>query len=426
MKQKTFAVIGFGDRGEVYSRYALNHADEMKIVAVVEPNPVRKKYAQELFGIDDEMCFNSVEDFVKQGRVADCVINATMDTLHIPTTLPLLPLGYDILLEKPITNNKEELLLLQSEIKKYGNRVVVCHVMRYTPFYRGIKKILLSGEIGRVKHINTEENVGFAHSAISFIRGKWGSKKECGSSMLLQKCCHDTDLICWLNNTTRPALITSFGSQEFFVENNAPKGAGTRCLVDCAVEKDCPFSARKIHLDNDPMGILVWADLNKLPEEVTMEEKEEYLKTTSPFGKCIYKTGSDTVDQQSVMIRFQNGTTATHTMIKGCARAGRRVKIYGELGEIEGFTEENCFYVRTYNEKNILMNERMVDVSKEIVDINDHHNGGDAGIVEDFLAVVNGEEPSVSTSYFDNSIDSHLVVYAGDESMEQGKYVLLK
>ncbi len=423
MKQKTFAVIGFGDRGEVYSRYALSHPQEMKIVAVVEPNEVRKNYAQKLFGIGDDMCFRCVEDFVAKGRIADCVINATMDTLHIPTTLPLLPLGYDILLEKPITNNKEDLLLLQSQIKKYGNRVVVCHVMRYTPFYRAVKRILLSGEIGKVKHINTEENVGFAHASVSFIRGKWGNTQRCGSSMLLQKCCHDTDLICWLNGTTRPAVVSSFGSREFFVPSNAPVGAGEKCLVDCPVEAQCPFSARKLYLENDPLGIIVWEGLNKLPEEVTAEEKEAYLKADSPFGKCIYKTDSDTVDQQTVMIRFQNGTTATHTMIKGCARAGRRVKIYGELGEIEGFTEDNAFFVRTYNERNILMNERKVDISQEILDATDHHNGGDAGIVQDFLAVVNDEEPSISTSYFDNSIDSHLVVYAGDESMERNALV---
>ncbi len=423
MKQKTFAVIGFGDRGEVYSRYALSHPDEMKIVAVVEPNKVRKEYAQKLFGIADDMCFDSVEEFVKRGRIADCVINGTMDTLHIQTTMPLLPLGYDILLEKPITNNKDDLLRLQSEIKKYGNKVVVCHVMRYTPFYRAIKKILLSGEIGRVKHINTEENVGFAHASVSFIRGKWGNTVRCGSSMLLQKCCHDTDLICWLNSSTRPVLVSSFGSREFFVNANAPENSGERCLTDCPIEKDCPFSSRKLYLENDPLAIIVWEGLNKLPEDVTPEEKEAYLKADSPFGKCIYKTDSDTVDQQMLMIKFQNGTTATHTMIKGCARAGRRVKIYCELGEVEGFTEENCFYVRKYNEHNILMDERKVDISEEILDPADHHNGGDAGIVEDFLAVVNNEEPSVSTSYFENSIDSHLVVYAGDESMGMGALV---
>lgn len=423
MKQITAAAIGFGDRAEIYCRYALKNPDELKIVAVVDPDPLKRKYAKELFGIAEENCFRSVEEFVGRGRIADCVINGTMDELHIATTLPLLPLGYDVLLEKPVTNNEKELKQLEAEAERYKNKIVVCHVLRYTPFYRKIKEIVAQGEIGEIKHIETAENVGFAHASVSYIRGKWNNRKKCGSSYLLAKCCHDTDLICWLNDKSFPQEISSFGTKAYWIADKAPKGSGTRCLIDCAIEKECPFSAKKMYLDNNPMPITLWADIPKNFRDVTYEERETALKTTSPFGVCIYKTDADVVDQQTTMIKFADGSTACHTLVSGVARAGRRIKIYGTLGEIEGFTEDNFFFVRTYNASNILYDERKIEITEDI--LGDNHYGGDRRIVEDFLRVIRGEKPSVSTSTLKASVVSHLCVYAADKSMEERRIVEL-
>ena len=45
-------------------------------------------------------------------RFADCVINGTMDHQHVPTSLPLLEAGYDMLLEKPFATSEEEMWAL--------------------------------------------------------------------------------------------------------------------------------------------------------------------------------------------------------------------------------------------------------------------------------------------------------------------------
>ncbi len=421
MKQITAAVIGFGDRAEIYSKYSLRYPDELKIVAVVEPRKFRRDYAKTLFNIPDERCFSNLEDFIACGKIADCVINGTMDAIHIKTTMPLLPLGYDVLLEKPISGNEKELKKFSKAVEKYKNKVVVCHVLRYTPYFKAMKEIIDSGEIGEIKHIENSENVGFAHASIAYIRGKWNSEKKTGSSYMLAKCSHDADYICWFNSNTVPEKVSSFGSKKFWVKEKAPLNSGTKCLVDCPIEEQCPYSAKKMYIDNDPMPITVWADIHKDYREITTEEKIEALKTFSPFGKCVYKTDSDLIDQQIMMIYFSNGSTACHTLISGVAMAGRHTKIYCTKGEIEGFTEENCFYVRKYNQDNILYDERKVEITEDILD--DNHYGGDSRLVQDFIRLLNGEKPSVSTSTLDKSVYSHLCVYSADKSMKKGKIV---
>ena len=143
MKKVSVVVIGFGDRAVAYTKYALNNPDRLEVKAVIDPNPFRRSLAKEMFSIPDEMLFERMEDCLKLGKIADAVINATMDELHIPTAIPFLKLGYDMLLEKPITNNKADLLELKRIADENGCKLMICHVLRYTPFYLRIKEITI-------------------------------------------------------------------------------------------------------------------------------------------------------------------------------------------------------------------------------------------------------------------------------------------
>ena len=415
---KTLILVGFGDRGHVYSAEAERHPDQVKIVGVVEPDDFRRNEAKERFGIEEANCFTSVEDCVRRGRIADAVINTTMDTLHVKTAVPFLELGYDMLLEKPITNNKQELLRLEKCAEEHKCKLMICHVLRYTPFYRAIKEVVLSGEIGDIVSMETNEFVALCHASHSYIRGKWNNREVCGSSMLLAKCSHDIDLLCWLNNKTVPERVTSMGGRYFFIEKNAPKNAGTRCLVDCPIEKDCIYSARKISLDHDFFPWLAWDCFKKDPSQVTQEEKEESLKTDNVHGRCIFKTEADIVDRQMVMIRFKDGTIASHGMIAGVAKAGRDIHIVGTLGEVQGFLEENRFTVRTYNPDTLFYNERTVDLASSVAD-DDRHSGGDSRLIEDFIRLLNDEPRSVSSTVIQDSVYGHLTVFAADESLDK-------
>lgn len=418
MKDVSVIVIGFGNRAVTYTRYALVHPERMKVKAVIEPNPVRRDLAKEMFSLDDAALFETMDDCLKLGKIADAVINTTMDELHIETAVPFLELGYDMLLEKPITNNRDELLKLKATAEKHGCNLMICHVLRYTPFYLKIKQIIASGALGEITEMETNELVGIPHASSAYIRGKWKNRSECGSSMLLAKCCHDTDLLCWFNSGTRPVKVVSLGGRRYFTEKNAPQGAGTRCMVDCKVEKECPYSCKKMYIDNECFKQYSFTCLHKKYEDVTMQEKTESLKTNNPMGECVYKTNADIVDRQAIIVEFENGSIATHSMVAGVARPGRNVHIIGTLGEIQGFLEENKFTVRTYDAEHCRYDERV----EEITGLNDGdgHSGGDSRLVEDFVNAELGLARSVSATVIDDSINGHLIVYAADESLESG------
>lgn len=413
---KTIILVGFGERGHIYAGELLRHKDGVKIAGVVEPDEYRRNEAKKWCDIPEENCFSSVEECVKLGKIADAVVNATMDTLHLKTAIPFLELGYDMLIEKPVANNRDDLMQIVNCAKTHGDKLSICFVLRYTDFYRKIKEILSSGEIGKIISIETNEYVAICHASHSFIRGKWNNREKCGSSMLLQKCSHDLDLICWLNNSTVPERVTSMGGRYFFVPENAPKNSGTRCLTDCPIEKECIYSARKLSLEHDDFPMLAWDCFDKNPSEVTPKEREESLKTDNVHGKCIFKTDANVVDRQMVTLQFKDGSVASHGMIVGVAKAGRDIHIVGSLGEIQGFLEDNKFVVRKYNPVTLKYDERTVDLVLS-ADVG-LHSGGDRGLVNDFIDLINA--PSGDSSVIEESVYGHLAVYCADESLEKG------
>lgn len=427
----TAIIVGCGHRAREYAQAATAYSNKFKIIALVDPDKHVRDISKELFNVSDEMCFDNINQVLKLGKIADCVINGTMDSLHIETSVPFLEQGYDLLLEKPITNNAKDLLRLKKVVDEHHNKIMICHVLRYSSFYKEAKKVVLSGEIGEIVHIETTERVGVAHNAISYIRGKWSNEQECGSTMLLAKCCHDIDLICWFNNATSPKKVCSFGGRNFIIPSKAPKGAGTRCLVDCPLVDTCQYSAKMMLLEsNDYLGQYPWQCTGKEWYEVSTEERIESLKTYNPHGLCAYKTNANVVDHQAVMIEFENGSTATHGMMCSAQRAGRSFYILGTKGEIEGWGGDGKIYIRTFDP----VNHDNIDKGKErIIDFNNNdqseaggHYGGDELLARDFVDYMLGAEPSISCTSLDDSVNGHLCVYAADKSRVEEKIVHIK
>ena len=423
MKKVKLIIVGNGDRATCYGKYALTNPEDLQIVAIVDPSERKRKEGAEKYGVAKEMCFESVEKCIeyhdKHEKFADAVFNGTMDELHYETAMPFLKKGYNMLLEKPVVNNMEQMLDIQKTAEENGCLLMVCHVLRYTPFYRSIKEILVTGEIGEIVHIETTENVGIAHSSNSFIRGKWNSTEKCGSSLLLAKCCHDLDLLCWLNSESYPVRTASFGGRNFILPEKAPKDAGNKCLVDCPHVDTCQYSAKSIYVKTDNFPWYSWDCIDKHYDDISKEEKIQSLKTFNAHGNCAYKTASDLVDHQAVMMQFANGSTATHSLLLGTVVPRRTLRIVGTKGEIEGSIETCKFTVYTYDFDNASYKTKEYDVREQIAE-GDHHAGGDFGIIQDFVNMVRGGEVSISCTKIQDSIYGHVSVYKSDESMADG------
>ena len=407
-------IVGGGHRSLTYAELANIESDKMQIVGIADPDENRRISIAKKFGIPEDKCFSTAEELAEAPKFADAVINGTMDHVHVKTTIPLLKAGYDVLLEKPFSVNEEEARELVEAAEKYGRKVMVCFVLRYAPFYRKIKDLILAGEIGEIINIQTNEYVSYHHMSTSHVRGKWNNSDKCHSSMLLAKCCHDLDIMMWLMGDIKPKYVSSFGSNLQFVEENAPENSGTRCLVDCPLVDECLYSAKRIYIDHpDRWSFYVWDALENL-ENPTIEDKINLLKT-SPYGVCAYKSDNNVVDHQTVNVMFSNGATGTHNMVGGTSYGTRTIHITGTKGVITGDFEKAKFVLSKIDPRPGCEHD---DIEFDLKIDNDTHGGGDLDLVRDFVAYVTNETHSVSCTDIHDSFSGHLVVFLADKSRE--------
>lgn len=419
----SIVIVGMGARASIYSTVALTNPELLRVVGVVDVNPDRVEQAKLMFGLAAENCFATVEELLERPKMADAVINCTMDRLHVSTSIPLLRHGYDMLLEKPYALNDEEGKQLIDCVKETGRKVMVCHVLRYTPFYRALRRVIATGVIGEVINIHMANQVGYLHESVSFVRGKYARAEVCGSGMLLTKCSHDLDIMSWLMGGNEPVSISSVGGVFQFKEEKAPEGAGTHCLNDCPLERDCPFSARRLYIEH-PMRWAnnVWHDTGNNP--TTDEEKEAILRQPdNPFSRCVHRCNISIVDHQSVLIHYKDGATGTFTMNGGASKPRRLILVTGTRGEIFGTFEDESFCVRQIEPSAPGgYTERTLDMSD--FQQGDAHGGGDRSIVLDFVALLRGERTSPGCPTLEDSITGHRMVFLAEESRMQGGAML--
>lgn len=186
MKMIKIAILGLGDRGaSVYGNY-LSTRKDVQIHAICDIDEKKLQKYQEKYGVLKENCYSDVDDFFAAGKLADILVIATLDQQHYKQAMQALDLNYHLLLEKPISNDLKECVEIEKKAKEKHLEVIVCHVLRYTTFYRKIKEIVDNHLLGDIVHIHSTENVGYYHQAHSFVRGNWNCKEKT-SPMILQK-----------------------------------------------------------------------------------------------------------------------------------------------------------------------------------------------------------------------------------------------
>jgi predicted dehydrogenase len=298
--------------------------------------------------------------------------------------------------------------------QKAGTQALVCHVLRYAPAFLKVKEILDSGKIGRLISIDALERVGSWHQAHSYVRGNWRTTEQpCGSApMILAKCCHDLDLLQYYIGS-KCTSISSVGDLAFFKEENAPKGSAKRC-VDCAVEKDCPYSAKHVYLtlwenqnrpeDQWPFNIITNAPLTR--------EKLEAAVKEGPYGRCVFHCDNNVVDHQQTLMSFENGVKATLTMTAFTYGGGRRYTFYCSLGQMILDEFEGKIFVACYEQAPEIIS--LVDLTENGYG----HGGGDKGLISQLYDMLAGN--STQTTSLEASVESHLMGICAEESRLKG------
>ena len=406
-----FVLIGAGQRGMIYAKYAYEKGHE--IVAVAETDETKRRIAGESFGIPFACRFSSGAELLAQEKLGDAAIIATMDLDHYSEAVPAMEKGYHLLLEKPISPIPEETLAIEKAAEETGRHVTVCHVLRYSPFFREVKKAAASGKIGKIITIQHNENIGNFHIAHSFVRGNW-RRSDLASPLVMQKACHDMDLMAWIVGS-KCESIASFGDLTYFKSENAPEGAAVRCS-ECQLQDSCRFSAYKCYL---PVA-------GEWPAAVlTADQTEEGLREairTGPYGRCVYHCDNNVCDHQVSILRFRNGVTATFNLSGFTNRMTRTIKIMGEDGEIRASEDANEIEITQFGSTYDTEPEREIIHPPES---QSGHNGGDSGIVDDFLAMLEGQISESATDIHE-SVESHIMACAAEEARITGTVVNLE
>ena len=410
-QQISVVLIGAGDRGSTYTDIMADLPEQYKVVAVAEPIESRRAYIRDRHHLPPEYCFDDWQALFRLGRIADLAIIATLDRDHFLPARAAIALGYHLLLEKPVAPDRESCEILAREAAAAGVKVVVCHVLRYTPLFMTLKDLIEKGRLGEIISINHEENVGNVHQSHSFVRGNWGNTGR-SSMMLLQKSCHDLDILQWLLD--KPCRkIQSFGSLSYFTEKNAPAGAPERCIDGCPQGAECPYNAVKLYLDDKKNAWFREACTRKpAPSD---GEVEAALRSTR-YGRCVYRCDNDVVDHQTVNMLFEGGATVTFTM---CAfnRGGRFIHIMGTAGELRASLTAEEEPIRLYDFKTRSHTEIPVKGKEGLAS---GHGGGDRGIILSLYDYLQGQYTGSSISDIRISVDNHLLAFAAEESRLQG------
>ena len=414
---KTMILIGAGSRGRCYTDKIKDMDGYFKLVAVAEPINDRREYIKNKHDISESMCFESWESLLDMPKMADIAVIATMDRDHVAPALAAINKGYNLLLEKPAGATPEECAAIQKAAHENGVFVLVCHVLRYTKFWKTLRLIIDSGEIGKVMHIQHIEPVGVIHQSHSFVRGNWRNSDE-SSPMILQKTCHDMDILSWIINK-KCKRVQSFGGLTYFTAANAPKDAPEYCIDGCPHSATCPYDAVKVYY-NDKNNSWFRTTSTKCTAP-TDTDVEKAIRTTD-YGKCVFKCPNNVVDHQVVNLEFEDSIIASFTM-SAFAKGGRTITIGGTHGIIEASMSNPIIKVHNYINPN---NVHEIDLNSSSDDtIVGGHGGGDWGILHALKDIFDGV-PNSSVCDISESCYNHMVSFAAEESRITGKVVSME
>jgi len=399
------AIIGCGSRGRTYAAIAGKLSGRYEIIAAADPHPASLDTVEASAGHAIAR-FPDAASLIAAKPPADLAIVATQDHLHLEPALGALASGWHLLLEKPASTSLEDCRAILDAARKAERSVILCHVLRHTPFYRKVREIIDSGRLGRLVSIAATEGVEPFHQAHSFVRGHW-SRSADSSPMILAKSCHDTDLLAWFAGSPC-RRVSSFGSLSYFRPENAPPGAPARCTDACPHSPDCFYDAHRYTTDKRRWLRMLRPDADSLSDAEILS-----WLATSPWGRCAWRCDNDAVDHQVLALEFADGLTATFTMT--AFDNGRRIAIHGTeavlrggpgLPDGPGGAE---LWLRDHRTGTV----EAIEIPDDSAPGYQGHGGGDFGLVDALDGLVATAPP-------DEWFESHLIAFAAEQSRRSG------
>lgn len=406
-----FAIIGLGGRGLTYAHFIKYYGSEITSVCDVD---ISKREVAKEYGVKYRDFFTDESEFFKKKR-ADALVVSTLDPLHYRQVLKALDLGYDILLEKPIAVSLKECKEIAKKTNNLKRKVVVCHVLRYSPFYTGVKDLLDSNAIGKLISLSMVEEIGYYHFAHSYVRGNWRNT-NISTPLILAKNCHDIDMICWLLGK-KCLSVSSVGKLSYFKQGNAPIDAAKYC-IDCKYKNDCRYSCFNIY-NNEKYEKFAGLAKHGHLGDTEIEINNSLANKNNVYSRCVFYCDNDICDHQTVNMMFDGGITAQFLSIAFTNDITRHLKIFGTDGFI--YDEDGDIVVEKLNGERQLVKVEYPKGGYE------HHAGGDVNIVKQCIDYFENDVKTKNITDISTSVFGHKIAFMAEKSrIHNGKNILIK
>lgn len=218
-KRIDVAVIAAGARSRYVVGNLLRDSERnVHVAAVYDPDRSEMEYFCNQLGLPDTKRCSSAEEAIRCPGV-EWVMVFSPNALHKEHILSAFAAGKHVFSEKPLATTIDDCREIYDAHRRSGKLFATGFVLRYAPIYRKAKEILDSKRLGRIMTIEANENIAPAHGG--YIVCNWRRHSSVAGPHILEKCCHDLDLINWFCGSL-PSMVVSFGKQDFFIPENRP------------------------------------------------------------------------------------------------------------------------------------------------------------------------------------------------------------
>ncbi len=186
---------------------------DVEVVALADIIPGKAEAFAKQYGIEGARIYSSDEELIANEKDLDGVSICTYNCQHAPCAIHALEAGINVMLEKPFTVTLDEAVEVMKAEKKSGKILTIGFQPRMGPNMQMIKKIVESGELGKIYYIQAG---GGRRSGIPTPFGTTFIEKDtAGIGALGDIGCYSLDMLLNAIGYPKPLTCTGYTSAFF-------------------------------------------------------------------------------------------------------------------------------------------------------------------------------------------------------------------
>ncbi len=348
MKQVRIGIIGVTGRGTLYE-YWHNPDGESVVTGGADVrqdalDEFRKALGKDIFVTLDYRKLIERKD-------VDAIAITSPDFTHEEYAIAALESGKDVFCEKPMAITTDGCDRIIAAWKKSGKKLMIGHNMRYMKIFRTMKEIAESGAIGEIKAVWVRHFVG---SGGDWYFHNWHALREKSTGLLLQKACHDIDMIHWITGIYTKK-VAAFGSLDFY---GGDKPDDLTCS-SCSEKDTCT--------------------------EAQFNTRQQ----------CAFRKEIDVEDNTIVIMELENGIKASYQQCHFTPDYFRNYTFIGTEGRMENLDDDSKVIVLARDRSKKWKN--YADRTYEIKPVRGGHGGADPVICKDFIDMLISDREPLAT-----------------------------